>query len=963
MVIFGYVTTFYILPRLQQFDGIIGCDFLKEIQATIDLGNDVLKFRKGNTHSIYGKKDKINFMTIDKADVPSDIVAEFEEAISANTNAFADPNRSLPFNTSVKATIDTCTDEPIYSRSYPYPISVGDFVNREIESLLKDGIIRKSSSPYNSPVHVVGKKGTDELGNPKHRMVIDFRKLNEKTIGDRYPMPDISVILSNLGKSKYFTTLDLKSGFHQIQLSESDRRKTAFSVNNGKYEFCRLPFGFKNAPSIFQRAIDDILRDDIGKRCQVYMDDIIIYSPNKHEHVRDIETILRKLEIAGMRVSSEKSKFFKTEVQFLGFIVTREGIKACPEKVKAIVDFKTPQNLKSLRSFLGLSGYYRKFIKDYARIAKPLTKYLRGENGHTAASSSRNIKITLDNEAIIAFDKLKRILASDDVLLVYPDYKKTFELTTDASGVALGAVLSQNGKPITMISRTLSSTESNYATNERELLAIVWALKTLRHYLYGITGIHIFTDHQPLIFAMSDKNPNAKLKRWRAFIEEFSPKFFYKPGKENVVADALSRQYINQIDEGSDQTVHSEISLSNTIQSIKFPVNQFRNQFIISKSDIFSTNKKIVFRQFIRHTINYDTVDKLLAYLKNNVDSTGTNVCYCDLPTLAEFQDDLLLLFPSTKFVHTEKFVMDVIREDDQWDIVTTEHNRAHRSLQENFRQIINEYYFPGVKKMLKYVITNCKICKENKYQRKPPNVGIAATPIPSYPGEVLHMDILITNKLNFLTCLDKFSKFAIVLPINSRSSIDTKIGLLQVLNRFKGVKTIVSDNERAFCSNALGIFLRDHLDVQQFFVPPMHSKSNGQVERFHSTLLEIARCIKVQQNIDETTELLLLSTLKYNDTIHSVTGRKPIDIINGFEKNSLVDIRKQLQTAQDKSLNQNNKNTSNKVYHPGEIVFVRRNKRLGNKFDKVFEQEVIERDLGTTVMIKGKKVHKENLR
>lgn len=142
-----------------------------------------------------------------------------------------------------------------------------------------------------------------------------------------------------------------------------------------------------------------------------------------------------------------------------------------------------------------------------------------------------------------------------------------------------------------------------------------------------------------------------------------------------------------------------------------------------------------------------------------------------------------------------------------------------------------------------------------------------------------------------------------------------------------------------------------------------MHSKSNGQVERFHSTLLEIARCIKVQQNIDETTELLLLSTLKYNDTIHSVTGRKPIDIINGFEKNSLVDIRKQLQTAQDKSLNQNNKNTSNKVYHPGEIVFVRRNKRLGNKFDKVFEQEVIERDLGTTVMIKGKKVHKENLR
>lgn len=249
---------------------------------------------------------------------------------------------------------------------------------------------------------------------------------------------------------------------------------------------------------------------------------------------------------------------------------------------------------------MGLYGYYRKFVRDYARIAKPLTRYLRGENDHITAKSSRNIRISLDESALSAFEKLKQVLASDDVLLVYPDYNKDFELTTDASAVALGAVLSQNGRPVTMISRTLSAAEANYATKERELLAIVWALKNLRHFLYGVSGIRIYTDHQPLTFAMSDRNANSKMKRWGAFIEEFAPKFFYKPGKENVVADALSRQYIKQLSENDDDdhTIHSEISSTNVIKSIKFPVNQFKNQYIISKGSHYSTVKKLYLKDF-----------------------------------------------------------------------------------------------------------------------------------------------------------------------------------------------------------------------------------------------------------------------------------------------------------------------------------------------------------------------------
>ena len=272
---------------------------------------------------------------------------------------------------------------------------------------------------------MVSKKGIEKDGRPKLRMVIDFRKFNERTIPGRYPIPDTSVILSNLGNSKFFTTLDLKSGFHQIIMCEKDRQKTVF--NNGKYEFCTLPFGLRNAPSIFQRAIDDVLSDDI-------------YSPNGKLHLKHIDIILQKLENAGMTLSPEKSKFFKTQVEFLGFLVSEADITTCTGKAHDIINYETPQSLRALRSFLGFSGYYRRFIKDYASIVKPLTVYLRGENGHVGARDSKNIKIDLNPEALQAFDRIKKILNSEDVLLQYPDYNQPFELTTDASSTALGAL-------------------------------------------------------------------------------------------------------------------------------------------------------------------------------------------------------------------------------------------------------------------------------------------------------------------------------------------------------------------------------------------------------------------------------------------------------------------------------------------------------------------------------------------
>ncbi|KAH8292624.1 hypothetical protein KR054_012132 [Drosophila jambulina] len=471
------------------------------------------------------------------------------------------------------------------------------------------------------------------------RLVLDFRKLNERTVPDRYPMPNISMILGNLGKAKYFTTLDLKSGYHQIALAERDREKTSFSKNGGKYEFRRLPFGLRNAASIFQRTIDDILREEIGKFCYVYVDDVIIFSEDENAHVKHVDWVLKSLYDANMRISAEKSRFFKKSVSSLGFIVTNNGAATDPEKVKAIKEFPEPKNVFEVRSFLGLASYYRCFIKDFASIARPISDILKGENGSVSRHRSRSIQVEFSEAQQRAFEKLRNILASEDVILRYPDYKKAFHLTTDASAYGIGAVLSQEGRPITMISRTLSDREVNYTTNERELLAIVWALAKLRHYLYAVKEINIFTDHQPLTFAVSESNTNAKIKRWKARIDESGARMFYKPGKKE---------------------------------------------------------------------------------LSNTIIPNGVNAFHCDLHTLAQIQNEVVRQFPATKFWYCKNRVTDIFAVQERKEILTAEHNRAHRSAQENVKQVLSEYYFPKMAKLASEIAANCRACAKAKYDRRP---------------------------------------------------------------------------------------------------------------------------------------------------------------------------------------------------------------------------------------------------
>ncbi|KAJ2947350.1 hypothetical protein O0L34_g17078 [Tuta absoluta] len=438
----------------------------------------------------------------------------------------------LTFTHAVKHELRLKDNSPIFVRSYRQPPKQREEIKKQVDNLLKQGIIRESVSPWSCPVHIVPKKA-DASGKVKWRLVVDYRRLNDRTIEDKYPLPNINDILDRLGRAQYFTTLDLASGYHQVEMHPNDVEKTAFSTERGHYEFLRMPFGLKNAPSTFQRLMDHILRGI--ENVFTYLDDVIIISTSLQEHVQKLKQVFDRFKLHNLKIQLDKSEFLKKQVSFLGHELTDEGLKPNKTKINAILQFPVPKTQKEIKSFLGLVGYYRKFIRDFARLTKPLTACLR-KNAHVVHSP----------EFVQAFEKCKQLLTNDPILQ-FPDFDRPFILTTDASDVAIGAVLSQgtlgSDKPVAYASRTLSETETRYSTIEKEMLAIMWAVKYFRPYLYG-RKFTIYTDHRPLTWLRSIKDPDSKLTRWGLKLAEYNYDVVYKKGSLNTNADALSRAKI-----------------------------------------------------------------------------------------------------------------------------------------------------------------------------------------------------------------------------------------------------------------------------------------------------------------------------------------------------------------------------------------------------------------------------------
>ena len=423
--------------------------------------------------------------------------------------------------------IETGTAAPVHQRPYRVSFAERQALSRLIQEYIEAGYIRESDSPYACPIVLVKKKD----GTIRFRC--DWRKVNDITRKDAMPLPRIDDMIDRFAGSKYFTKIDFTSGYYQVPLKESAIEKTAFVTPDGHYEWLVMGMGLTNAPATFQRLMYKVLGNLLWKNAMAYMDDVVIFSPTYEQHLKDVEAVLQKIQAAGLKIKPPKCSFAKTEVQYLGFIISAEGVMCDPVNTDKVKAFRTPANRRDVRSFLGLTSYYRRFISQYANLAKPLYELTKDD-----------VQFKWTDKEQRAFETLRERLITPPVL-AYPDMSKDFIVATDASGVGLGAVLKQKdeqGKErvIAYASRILNKAERNYSTTERECLALKFATTIFRPYLYG-TRFTVITDHQSLVYLKSMKNLNGRLARWKLHLLDFEFDIVYKKGKLNTDADTMSR--------------------------------------------------------------------------------------------------------------------------------------------------------------------------------------------------------------------------------------------------------------------------------------------------------------------------------------------------------------------------------------------------------------------------------------
>ncbi|KAJ3698219.1 hypothetical protein LUZ61_001924 [Rhynchospora tenuis] len=437
------------LLAVQGYDMVLGLDWLMGLgPMQIDWSKGKLEFKKG------GKP-----ITLQK-----DITPELKEVLNQYAELFEEP-KGLPPKRSIDHQIPLIPGaKPVNLRPYRYSYFQKLEIETIVEELVNSGVIQPSTSPYASPVLLVKKK------NGGWRMCIDYRRLNDSTVKDKFPIPIIEDLLDELHGSKYFSKLDLRSGYHQIRMNEGDVHKTAFRTHEGHYEFLVMPFGLSNAPATFQSLMNHIFKQHSRRFILVFFDDILIYSRSLEEHKKHLQIALKILKSNKLFAKWSKCEFGVERLEYLGNVISVEGVATDPKKIEVMQNWPQPRNVKELRSFLGLTGYYRKFIKGYGTIAKPLSDQLKKNSFNWSEPATQ------------AFNQLKESLVTAPVLAM-PDFNQPFVLETDACDTGVGAVLMQNKRPITYFSKSLGVKNQGVSTYEKEFLALLTAVQKWRHYL------------------------------------------------------------------------------------------------------------------------------------------------------------------------------------------------------------------------------------------------------------------------------------------------------------------------------------------------------------------------------------------------------------------------------------------------------------------------------------------------
>ncbi|KAG7674333.1 hypothetical protein KSW81_006127 [Nannochloris sp. 'desiccata'] len=826
-----------------------------------------------------------------------DIMKDYEDVFPDNLPPGLPPERSVDHRIELEPGAQP-TSRPDYKKSLPEY----DEMQRQINEMLENGEIQPSVSPYGSPVLFV-KKQDGSL-----RMCIDYRALNKQTVKNRYPLPRIEEMLDRLGKAKYFTKLDLRSGYYQIRVAKEDIYKTAFSTRYGHYEFLVMPFGLTNAPATFQTLMNDIFRTSLDKFIMVYLDDILIFSDTLEDHEKHVRHALDVLRQNKLYCKASKCEFFQTEVSFLGHVINGDGVKADPRKVQAVADWPQPKTVRQVRSFLGLANYYRRYVHGFATMAAPLTLLTK-----------KNVPFLWTTKQTQALEALKTALSTAPVLK-NPEFGKPFVITTDASEFAVGAVLSQSTpegeRPVAFISQTLSDTERRWPTHDRELHAIVCALKRWRHYVEGVP-ITVLTDHNSLKYFMEQKELSKRQVRWLETLLEYGNDLLikYLPGKANVVADALSRRADFELPPVSDTVLPQLLR----VQGIR--VNSVRVNSIVH----FEPNQGWLAE--LKDALVKDPLYKKVV-APAPVSNRRRRRSLAPPPSVLDFeysvQNDLIYAHSKGRkklFVPFKKLQAKVLAANH--DHVTA----GHVGMDKTTELVSRHYYWRGIAQTVQRYVKSCLLCQRMKSNNQKPAGLLQPLPVPDHNWEHVSLDLIgpLPTTLNGFDCIvtvvDKLSKMGHF--IATTTTVDApSLAKLMMSNIFRlhgFPKALISDRDARFTSEYWKQFI-DALGIASHMSTAFHPETDGQTERMNRTIEEMLRSY-VNDKHDNWDELLPYLELAYNNSRQASHKFTPYFLNHGTHP--FVPAKQHLERARERQREYANKSRRHVEFKVGDRVYL----------------------------------------
>jgi hypothetical protein len=765
------------------------------------------------------------------------LILEFSECFAFNPKNIGDCNV-------IEHAINTGSHGPVNQVPYRYSFAQRKIINEQIEEWLQMGIIKPICSEWSSPVVLVKKKTIDpKTGTYEQRLCIDMRKVNEITLGDVYPLPRVQDALDCLANARFFTSLDLNSGYLQIKVKESDIKKTTFVTQDGVYAFTRMPFGLKCAPATFQRCMDIVLSGLKWNTCLTYLDDILVFSKDFSTHIVNLKEVLLRIKNSGLTIKPSKCSFCKSSVSFFGHIVDESGLRMDPKRVKSIIQFPIPQNLRDVRSFLGLAGYHRQFVNHWSDMAEPLTRLTR-----------KNIPFYWSDEQNDAFNKIKAAISQEPVLIHYNPELETI-LKSDASGYAVGAKLEQklNGKfhPVTHASRMMTKTEkTNYCISEKECLAIVYATNKFRHYLIGLKFV-VITDHLPLKWLASKQNLSARLIQWALHLSQFDYTVEYKSGRLHKDVDALSRYPVD--------SPESEID------------NMERYSYALSSEQI-SNDDILNLKELQKNDENFKSIYKII---DEDIDTPDNKI-------KSDYTINDGILYKLQKVNDKEKLVVCLPKK--LWfDVLYTYHDdiySGHLGFERTLDKIRSRFYFPDMRNFIEIYCQSCEDCSTGKVPTTP-KAGLMMPICTEGPGEIIALDFLgpipISDMGNkwIIVGTDAFTKYAEVraFPTDKQEDV-VKFYVENIVCRFGVPKVLLSDRGSQFRSQ-LSKAIFQLMGSSPVNTTAYHPQTNGVTERFNKTL---ALMLKMYCNKSQSIWCRGLPhvVFAYNTSKHSTTGYSP---------------------------------------------------------------------------------------